>query len=143
MIRISREEKQATLFLKGSAAVYFLVGLAFIFFPDPILSLFNRLSAYLFPTLPLTPIGGEHFWTALAFSMMMTIAAICFAAQHNIRKYRHLVVILLVSKSASSLSALMLFLLQSPKGSDSRAQGRAKRRPGYQAIHGCSPERAK
>ena len=113
MIRISREEKQAASFLKGSATVYFLVGLAFIFFPDPILSLFNRLSAYLFPTLPLTPIGGEHFWTALAFSMMMTIAAICFAAQHNIRKYRHLVVILLVSKSASSLSALMLFLLQS------------------------------
>jgi uncharacterized protein (DUF362 family) len=112
MIGISREEKQAVLFFKASAAVYFLAGLSFIFFPDLILSLFNRVSESLLPSLPPTPISGEHFWTALAFSMMMTIAALCFAAQHNIRKNRQLVAILLFSKAASSLSALMLFLLQ-------------------------------
>jgi uncharacterized protein (DUF362 family) len=112
MIRISREERQAVLLLRVSAAVYFAVGLAFVFLPDWILSLFNRLSRALFPSLPLTPISGEHVWTALAFAMMMTIAAICLAAQRNIRKNRHLVVILLVCKAASSLSALMLFLLQ-------------------------------
>jgi len=112
MIRVNREEKQAVLFLKASAAVYFLVGLAFMVFPDLILSLFNRVSGLLFPSLPLTPIDGDRFWTALAFSMMMTIAAISFAAQHNIRKNRPLVVILLVSKAASSLSGLLLFLLQ-------------------------------
>jgi hypothetical protein len=112
MIHINREEKQAVLFLKASAAVYFLVGLSFIFLPDLILALFNKVSESLFPSLPPTPISGEHFWTALAFSMMATIAAICFAAQYNIRKNRHLVVILLVSKATSSLSALLLFLLQ-------------------------------
>lgn len=112
MIRISKEEKQAVRFLQASAAVYFLVGVAFISFPDSILSLFNQVSEYLLPSLPPTPISGEHFWTALAFSMMMTIAAICFAAQHNIRKNRPLIVILLLCKAASSLAALLLFLLQ-------------------------------
>jgi uncharacterized protein (DUF362 family) len=112
MIRIRKEEKQAALFLKISAGVYFVVGLAFIIAPDLILSIFNLVSHLVLPSLPLTPISGEHFWTALAFSMMMTITGICYAAQHNIRRNKHLVIILLISKSASSLSGLALFIFQ-------------------------------
>ena len=111
MIPVQKEEKQAALFLRISAFVYLVSGFAFLFVPMPILSAFNWLSIRIFPNLPLTPIDDERFWTALAFSMMMTITAICFAAQFNIRKYKNLVLILLVSKCASSLSALFLFLL--------------------------------
>jgi uncharacterized protein (DUF362 family) len=112
MIRVSKEETQAKLFLTASAGAYFVVGFAFIIAPDLILSLLNRLSELVLPSLPPTPISGEHFWTALAFSMMMTITAICYVAQHNIRRYKNLIIVLLISKSASSLSGLCLFIFQ-------------------------------
>jgi uncharacterized protein (DUF362 family) len=112
MIPISKEEKQAAVFLKASAGIYFVVGLAFIITPDSLLSTFNRVSQLLLPSLPLTPISGEHFWTVLAFSMMMTITGICYVAQHNIRRNKHLVLLLLISKSVSSLSAMALFIFQ-------------------------------
>jgi uncharacterized protein (DUF362 family) len=112
MVSGREEEKQAALFLKISSAAYFLVGWAFLFLPDQILAFFNWLSSWLLPTWPVTPISGEHFWTALAFSMMMTITALSFVAARNIRKYRLFVVILLISKCASSVSAFSLFVFQ-------------------------------
>ena len=75
MIPVQKEEKQAALFLRISAFVYLVSGFAFLFVPMPILSAFNWLSIRIFPNLPLTPIDDERFWTALAFSMMMTITA--------------------------------------------------------------------
>lgn len=111
-IPVSKEEKQAALFLRASGVFYFLVGLAFIIVPDLILSLFNRISEVVLPSLPLTPSSGEHFWAVLAFSMMMTITAICYAAQRNIHRHKDLVVLLLVAKSASAVAGLCLFLFQ-------------------------------
>jgi Uncharacterized conserved protein len=114
MIAIRTEEQQAKIFLRISAVIYLVTGFLFVIIPDWILSAFNWLSFRVLPSLPLTPIGNERFWNALAFSMMMTITAICIAAQYNIRKNKHLVIILLLAKSASSVSALVLFLFSAP-----------------------------
>ncbi|MBZ5510996.1 MAG: DUF362 domain-containing protein [Acidobacteriia bacterium] len=111
MTHVRREEKQLALFLRISAFVYLAVGFAFLIVPGRLLWAFNWVSMRMLPALPLTPIGMERFWTALAFSMMMTITGICFVAQRNIRKRKHLVILLLLSKCASSLSAVFLFLL--------------------------------
>jgi uncharacterized protein (DUF362 family) len=84
----------------------------FILIPDTILAWSNGLSSFLRTGFPPIPVGGEHFWTALAFSMMMTIAGICIAAQYNIRKNRNLAVLLLIAKAASSISGFALFASQ-------------------------------
>ena len=64
--------------------------------------------------------GGEHwsiditiperFWVFSFFSMMMTITACCFIASLDVRKYRKLVIPVLVEKSFDSLAALLWFL---------------------------------
>ena len=46
----------------------------------------------------------------MTFSMMMTITAICYIAQHNIRKNKVYIIALLISKSASALSSLCFFI---------------------------------
>lgn len=62
------------------------------------------------PGLPEAELPKERFWVALAFSMMMTITALCLIAAHNVRRYRGCVVSLLIAKAASALSALAFFL---------------------------------
>jgi len=42
--------------------------------------------------------------------MMMTITALCYIAQHNVRKNKGYIIPLLISKSASSLAALCFFI---------------------------------
>jgi uncharacterized protein (DUF362 family) len=110
LVPLARPERMAQIFFRISAAVYFVVGWMFILLPDTILIWANRLSEFLVgPRLPPIPVTGGHFWTALAFSMMMTITAICIAGQYNIRKNRNLLIMLLISKAASSLSGFSLF----------------------------------
>jgi uncharacterized protein (DUF362 family) len=107
-----KQERWAQWFFRISALVYFVVGMMFILIPDTILAWSNTLSAFLHTRLLPIPTHGEHFWTALAFSMMVTIAGICVAAQYNIRKNRNLVVLLLIAKAASSISGFALFACQ-------------------------------
>ncbi|MDH5542056.1 MAG: DUF362 domain-containing protein, partial [Nitrospinota bacterium] len=54
------------------------------------------------------PVG--KFWLSLTFSMMMTITALCYFVQRNPRKNRSYAVPLMISKSASALSALFFYL---------------------------------
>jgi uncharacterized protein (DUF362 family) len=112
---LARPERIAQIFFRISAGVYFVVGWMFILLPDTILTLANQLSAFLVgPRLPPIPVTGGHFWTSLAFSMMMTITAICIAGQYNIRQNRNLLIMLLISKAASSLSGFALFFGEHP-----------------------------
>lgn len=52
----------------------------------------------------------ERFWVFSFFSMMMTITACCFIASLDVRKYRKLVIPVLVEKSFGSSAALLWFL---------------------------------
>ena len=107
-----KQERWAQWFFRISALVYAVVGMMFIVIPDTILAWSNWLSSFLHTGLPPIPASGEHFWTSLAFSMMMTIAGICVAAQYNIRQNRNWVVLLLIAKAASSISGFALFASQ-------------------------------
>jgi uncharacterized protein (DUF362 family) len=53
---------------------------------------------------------SERFWVFSFFAMMMTITTCCFIASVDVRKYRKLVIPVLVEKSFGSLTALLYFL---------------------------------
>lgn len=110
MIEMTREEKQLKTFLTISAVTYFVVGFAFALIPEQILKVFNLFSRILTPGLEETPISVEKFWLSLAFSMMMTITALCYIAQHNVRKNKGYIIPLLISKFASALSGICFFI---------------------------------
>jgi uncharacterized protein (DUF362 family) len=101
--------RQLRIFLIGSGIVYLLVGFAFALVPDLILRGVNAVSRAVTPWLPPAGLPQERFWTALAFSMMMTIAALCFMASVNVQRNKGYVVPLLIAKAASTLSALAYF----------------------------------
>lgn len=110
MVEMTREEKALKILLFISAITYLVVGFAFAMLPGPILQVFNFFSRIFTPGLPEMPLSVEKFWLSMTFSMMMTIAALCFFAQHNVRKNKGYIIPLLISKSASSLSALCFFI---------------------------------
>jgi len=110
MIAVTREERHLNVLLAISAAAYFVVGLAFVLMPEIILKALNLFSRILTPGLPEMPLSVEKFWLSMTFSMMMTIAALSYIAQRNVRKNKGYVIPVLISKAASSLSALCFFL---------------------------------
>jgi hypothetical protein len=110
MIEMTREERHLRALMIISAITYFVVGLAFVLMPGQILRVFNLCSRIITPGLEEIPLSVEKFWLSMTFSMMMTIAALCYIAQHNIRKNKAYIIPLLISKSASSLSALCFFI---------------------------------
>ena len=112
MVRLTQEERQLRFFMRICCVFYFLVGFAFILMPHQILGLSNRISKMLpFHFFKDIPVSVEYFWLCLAFSMMMTITALCVIIQGNVRKNKGYTIPLLVSKAASSLSSLTLFIV--------------------------------
>lgn len=110
MIEITREERHLKVVMAISALTYLVVGLAFALMPQLIVKAVNLCSRILIPGLAEMPLSVEKFWLSMTFSMMMTIAALSYIAQHNIRKNKGYVIPVLISKAASSLSALCFFL---------------------------------
>jgi uncharacterized protein (DUF362 family) len=108
MIEATRNEKHLKTFMIISAITYFVVGFAFAIMPEGMLKAINFFARIL--SLKEIPLSVEKFWLSMTFSMMMTITAICYIAQHNIRKNKNYIIALLVSKSASALSALCFFI---------------------------------
>ena len=110
MIEVTREERHLKIVMVISAVTYVVVGFAFALMPEPILKVVNLFSRILTPDLEQMPLSVERFWLSMTFSMMMTIAALSFIAQHNIRKNKGYIIPVLISKTASSLSALCFFI---------------------------------
>lgn len=110
MIQVTKEEKHLKVLMIISSITYLVVGFAFAIMPERILKIFNILSRIMMPGLEETPVSVEKFWLSLTFSMMMTIAVLCYIAQHNVRKNKGYIIPLLISKSASALSSLYFFL---------------------------------
>lgn len=115
MPELSKEERQFRLVLRVSAVVYLAAGLAFAIAPEWILGVIDLLAAKLHAArLPEDLIKTNKFWLSLAFSMMMTITALCYLAQRNVRKAVGYVGALLLAKLASTLSALIFFIFFPP-----------------------------
>jgi uncharacterized protein (DUF362 family) len=114
---LTKEENHLRLFLQLSAITYLVAGVAFAFFPGPILELIDKFGKYfhLIPSLgEATWYIDAQFWLSLAFSMMMTITFLCFMAALNIRKSKGFIKALLVAKAASSLSSFCFILFHKP-----------------------------
>lgn len=111
MVSLTNNERQLRLVLTISGWTYLVVGFAFALLPGKLMHLVNQLSVRTLPGLPLVQISPVKFWVALSFSMMMTIAAICFVAALNIRRNKIFIIPLLIAKSASALSGLAYFIL--------------------------------
>ena len=104
-------ERRLRLLLRGYAALFLVAAALYVTLPEQALRIANALSAALTPSLPPIPISVEKFWLALAFSMLVTIAALCWMAQKDIRANRGFVVPVLISKAASTACYVALFLL--------------------------------
>jgi uncharacterized protein (DUF362 family) len=111
MDALSREERVLRGFLVGSGIVYLVVGFAFVLLPNPILGTIHRLSRFLLPGLPVPALPEDRFWVVLAFSMMMTITALCFLAAFDVRRKRGYILPLLLAKFASAAGGLLTFVL--------------------------------
>jgi len=126
-------EKCLTYLLRIYSILFLVVGYVFLLFPWFTLKAIDRFSEnkivlWLLVRNPLfewlgwelghgkvyaegTPQGtfAEYFWVFLGFSMMMTIAACSYISSKDIRKNRSVIVPIILSKLASSLSALTFY----------------------------------
>lgn len=110
MVHMTKEERHLKIFMGISAATYFVVGFAFALAPRYILETINLLSRLVVPGLEEMPISVEKFWLSMTFSMMMTIATLSYMTHLNVRKNKGYIIPLMISKSASAVSALCFFL---------------------------------
>jgi hypothetical protein len=108
-MRGDRAEKFVVLNLRLLAASFAVVGLLFIVFQNGVLDVISDLGEDIggFTRAPPTT---EQFWLALGFAYMVVISGICLVVQADVVRYRPLLLVLAVGKSASSLSALGFYL---------------------------------
>lgn len=105
----ARAESFVVLSLRLLAFSFAAVGILFIAAPGTVLETIADLGDSLGDFAP-PPGTGARLWLALAFSYMATIAAICLVAQADVVRYRPLLLILALAKTASSLAALGFYL---------------------------------
>ena len=108
-MRGDRAEKFVVLNLRLLAASFAVVGILFIVFQNGVLDVISDLGDEIggFSRAPHT---DEQFWLALGFAYMVVITGICVLAQMDVVRYRALLLVLAVGKTASSLATLGFYL---------------------------------
>jgi hypothetical protein len=102
-------ERFVVMSLRLLAVSFAVVGLLFIAIPNGVLDTLSDFGDSL-GDFTRAPHGTEQLWLALAFSYMVVIAGICVIAQTDVVRFRPLLLLLAVGKTASSLSALGFYL---------------------------------
>jgi hypothetical protein len=108
-MRGKRAESLVVLSLRLLAVSFAVVGILFIAVPNGVLDTISDLGDEL-GGFSRAPHGTEQLWLALGFSYMVVIAGICLVAQADVVRYRPLVLLLAVGKTASSLTSLGFYL---------------------------------
>jgi hypothetical protein len=108
-MRGKKAESFAVLSLRILAISFAVVGILFIAVPNGVLDVISDLGDDL-GGFTRAPHGTEQLWLALAFSYMVVITGICLIAQADVVRYRALLLLLAVGKTASSLAALGFYL---------------------------------
>ena len=107
-----RAERFVVLNLRLLAASFAIVGILFIVTPDGVLDVISDFGDWLpLGSFTRAPETTEQFWLALAFAYMVVITGICLVAQMDVVRYRPLLLVLAVGKTASSLGSLAFFLV--------------------------------
>ena len=104
-------ERALARWLRFFALLFVLGMLGFVLRPDDTVRDLDRVGVLLgLPTLPVSraPVASD-FWLALAVANMATITACCWLAASDVRARRVLAYPVVVSKLASSGTALLLF----------------------------------
>ena len=108
-MRGERAESFVVLSLRLLALSFAVVGILFIAVPNGVLDTISDLGDEL-GGFSRAPHGTEQLWLALGFSYMVVITGICLVAQADVVRYRPLVLLLAVGKTASSLASLGFYL---------------------------------
>lgn len=108
-MRGQKAERFVVLNLRLLAVSFIVVGILFIAVPSGVLDVISDLGEEIgdFTRAPHTE---EKLWLALAFAFMVVIAGICLLAQADVVRYRPLLLLLAVGKTASSLGSLGFYL---------------------------------
>lgn len=97
--------------LRLLAATFIAVGVLFIALPGPVTDTLTDFGDW-FGDFAEPPEIGMRLWLTLAFSYMVVIAGICLIAQADPVRFRPLILLLALGKTASSLTALAFFIFQ-------------------------------
>ena len=108
-MRGRKAESFVVLGLRVLALSFAVVGILFIAVPNGVLDTVSDLGDSI-GGFSRAPHGDEQLWLALGFSYMVVITGICLIAQADVVRYRSLVLLLAVGKTASSLASLGFYL---------------------------------
>jgi hypothetical protein len=111
-MRGDKAERFVVFNLRLMAAGFAIVGLLFIVFQNGVLDFVSDIGDDIggFTRAPST---DEEFWLALAFAYMVVITGICLVVQADVVRYRPLLLVLAVGKTASSLGTLGFYVFDS------------------------------
>jgi nitric oxide reductase large subunit len=109
-MRGAKAEKFVVLSLRLLAISFAVVGILFIAVPSGVLDVISDVGEW-FGNSTRAPHTQEDLWLALAFAYMVVITGICLVAQMDVVRYRPLLLVLAVGKTASSLGSLAFFLI--------------------------------
>ena len=109
---LSAAERALVRWLRLFALLFALGALGFLFRPDDTVRNLDWVGSLLgLPTMPPSPVPvASDFWLALAVANMATITACAWLAAGDVKGRRALVYPIVVSKLASSGTALLLFV---------------------------------
>lgn len=107
-MRGDRAERFVVLGLRLMAVSFAVVGILFIAVPSGVLDVISDLGDWI-GSFPRAPHTEEKLWLALAFAYMVVITAVCVVAQADVVRFRPLLLVLAVGKTASSLASLGFF----------------------------------
>jgi hypothetical protein len=108
-MRGAKAEAFVVLSLRLLAVSFVVVGILFIAVPSDVLDTISDLGDSLGGFIRAAH-GEEQLWLALAFAYMVVITGICLVAQADVVRYRPLLLVLAVGKTASSLGSLGFYL---------------------------------
>jgi len=109
---LTRPERKLAWLLRFFALLFAVGTIGFLLRPDDTVRDLDRVGAVLgLPTLVATrmPVVSD-FWLTLAIANMATIAACAWLAAGDVRRRRPLVYPIVISKLASSATAILLFV---------------------------------
>ena len=99
------------LFSLTTTAIFAVVGLIFLFFPDSALIFFNSISGYF--GLPQASLQGTGFYLILASAYMYLVALLAYL-MYRCPEQRIYPFLLAQGKLASSIISIYLFLMHQP-----------------------------
>lgn len=105
-----RAERFVVFNLRLLAVTFAVVGILFIAVPSGVLNVISDVGEW-FGNHNRAPHTQEDLWLALGFAYMVVITGICLVAQADVVRYRALLLVLAVGKTASSLGSLAFFLI--------------------------------